>query len=655
MASSSDSESNKFQPRRRTISYEFVWLYEKQKCTPRGKDWDQLNRNGRVKEISVAISMKAQQVTDPVRDSFPELRNADLTKIRVYKSFSRGSKMERVFSGIPDAKSIKETFKKPSSKRVYLYLKTDTPASPQHLTCVTNAASGSGDSIPPVSQPNRVSTVIIADNRTPPTTEADSLSPVVPVQHNPISPSSTIPNLSLPETRLDHPLSLTQLDPTQDGALIDFSRSTSTVLIDADPQTHQLLVHDESDYEDNDLLQNIFDDNIVEIDPVYEQGSQLAAMEPPRTAGVIEEDLRPCGIADVMKGKVLIAKMDRTQEVQFCEKELMESNTHKPLPVFLNLFFDETCHQARTDERMLVCVVLKQQDSINNVQRLLSFLENERIYFWVAKSGTTSGRQVVERFGSNSEATEVYILAPTSSRPVLVERYSGETLQKVTKEDVLDAVRQGQASLEGLRRERKRLEIRQSQEEDLRKSLIADTKKIEAKDEGSNLKNDHHTTATNIREERRKRIEPEPEEGITIVLRFKDMKESRKFGKKAMFQEVYDWAGAMSAMPLHFTIQRRSEVVLHNQPIERHEVLDIYDRVSFKGNQPTDVQSELETTSTDVQSELETTFNAKFNERGLKATGSMISSKEQETRVDSKKRRKKEKRSGSQRKKVKKP
>ena len=80
MASSSDSESNQFQPRRRTISYEFVWLYEKRKSTPRGKDWDQLNRNGRVKEISMTISMKARQVTDLVRDNFPELRNADLTK-----------------------------------------------------------------------------------------------------------------------------------------------------------------------------------------------------------------------------------------------------------------------------------------------------------------------------------------------------------------------------------------------------------------------------------------------------------------------------------------------------------------------------------------------------------------------------------------------
>lgn len=40
---------------------------------------------------------------------------------------------------------------------------------------------------------------------------------------------------------------------------------------------------------------------------------------------------------------VLITKMDRTQEVLLCERELMESNIHKPLPVFLNLFFDEVC------------------------------------------------------------------------------------------------------------------------------------------------------------------------------------------------------------------------------------------------------------------------------------------------------------------------
>lgn len=33
-------------------------------------------------------------------------------------------------------------------------------------------------------------------------------------------------------------------------------------------------------------------------------------------------------------------------------------------------------------------------------------------------------------------------------------------------------------------------------------------------------------------------------------------------------------------MPLHFTLQRRNKVVLHMDPIEGHEVLDVYERVS---------------------------------------------------------------------------
>ena len=45
-------------------------------------------------------------------------------------------------------------------------------------------------------------------------------------------------------------------------------------------------------------------------------------------------------------------------------------------------------------------------------------------------------------------------------------------------------------------------------------------------------------------------------------------------------QEVYDWAGAMSVMPLFFTLQRRSKVVLHSHCIEGEEVLDIFERVS---------------------------------------------------------------------------
>ena len=42
---------------------------------------------------------------------------------------------------------------------------------------------------------------------------------------------------------------------------------------------------------------------------------------------------------------------------------------------------------------------------------------------------------------------------------------------------------------------------------------------------------------------------------------------------------MYDWAGAMTDTPLHFTIQRRSQVVKHEDPSEGQEVLDIYERV----------------------------------------------------------------------------
>ncbi|KAK2560844.1 hypothetical protein P5673_016655 [Acropora cervicornis] len=89
---------------------------------------------------------------------------------------------------------------------------------------------------------------------------------------------------------------------------------------------------------------------------------------------------------------------------------------------------------------------------------------------------------------------------------------------------------------------------------------------------------DHDATVHKIREEREKRVPPEPEEGTTIIIRFNDQKLSRKFTKNAMFQEVYDWAGAMSTMPPHFTLQRRSEVVLHEHHIKGQEVLDVYER-----------------------------------------------------------------------------
>ena len=80
MGTSCDSDSNQVQPRRRVVKYEFVWLNERRKSTPRWKDWNQLTRNGRVKETEVNLQMKARHLGELVRTNFPELRNADLTR-----------------------------------------------------------------------------------------------------------------------------------------------------------------------------------------------------------------------------------------------------------------------------------------------------------------------------------------------------------------------------------------------------------------------------------------------------------------------------------------------------------------------------------------------------------------------------------------------
>ena len=45
-------------------------------------------------------------------------------------------------------------------------------------------------------------------------------------------------------------------------------------------------------------------------------------------------------------------------------------------------------------------------------------------------------------------------------------------------------------------------------------------------------------------------------------------------------QEVYDWAGSLEDLPLHFTIQRMQQVVMHSDPLQGHEVLDVRGGVS---------------------------------------------------------------------------
>lgn len=571
--------------------------------------------------------------------------------------------MQRVFSGIPDAKTIKEYFAKPSSRRVYLYLKSDTQVPSQHSTSVANIASGSGSAdsgplvtqanptppvtqanpIPPVIQPNRTPPVTqpnttppmtqsnptppsIQPNPTPPVTQPNTIPPVAqsnptpPVaQSNPTSPTTQL-NPTHPVTQPNPTPPVPRRDPTHQVTLSGSSTSRRT----NSPGTQQPLVHVnvESDDEDNGLLHSPFDGNIVEIEPVQQQDHPSPIEETPETTGVLQEDLSPLGITDATKGKVPLSKIDRVHEVMICEKDLMDGNVYKPLPVLLNLPFDEMCQQGKADECMMVCVVLKEGDDLNPVRRLLSLLGNSKevIYFWIAKSGTKSARQVTDKFGSNTPKTEIFVLAPASARPVLVERYSGETLRNVKVQELENVIREGQNSIEGLRNERERKNMRKEQDEQFQESLLIDRKNAEqdtgvnasdVSDQGNQQPMQDVTDITKtvqcnsqekeekIRKVRLQRvIQEEPTQGHSVRVRTPNGIISRSFGLASHYQEVYDWVGSQKNMPLYFTLHRGDAVVLHQDQIladqtvnlterDEQEVTQLLlDQVSFKGNYP---------------------------------------------------------------------
>ncbi|XP_074632403.1 uncharacterized protein LOC141890726 [Acropora palmata] len=75
-----------------------------------------------------------------------------------------------------------------------------------------------------------------------------------------------------------------------------------------------------------------------------------------------------------------------------------------------------------------------------------------------------------------------------------------------------------------------------------------------------------------IREVRRKRVSVAPlKDGMKVILHLPGNKViGRRFCRGACFQEVYDWAGLMEDVPLHFTIHRGGKLVTHECCIDDH-------------------------------------------------------------------------------------
>jgi len=58
----------------------FVWLSELPKAILRGRPWDELNCEGRVKEIQFGKKFTQRHIRDKIKENFNQLVEADFTR-----------------------------------------------------------------------------------------------------------------------------------------------------------------------------------------------------------------------------------------------------------------------------------------------------------------------------------------------------------------------------------------------------------------------------------------------------------------------------------------------------------------------------------------------------------------------------------------------
>ena len=78
--SSSASDCGSPQPKGRSTNKVFVWLKEKAKCTPRGNPWVLLNREGRVKYVTIGGNYSSVKMKELLKENFAGLAAVDLNR-----------------------------------------------------------------------------------------------------------------------------------------------------------------------------------------------------------------------------------------------------------------------------------------------------------------------------------------------------------------------------------------------------------------------------------------------------------------------------------------------------------------------------------------------------------------------------------------------
>ncbi|XP_068699455.1 uncharacterized protein [Montipora foliosa] len=676
------------------------------KAMPTRREFSRLEAAGRVKQIAFTKNHAAADIERLLLFHFPCLVDLDLTRLRFITSYDKGHAMSVVFRHIPSGEEIMAQFTQGPKQKVYIYWKG--PASVNLDDALPSSSTATSSTLPSTVTP----TASTSSNPIPSVSLIPSSTLSTPV------PTSTIssPVASFNSTGVNQPALATTMSRPSNGR--ETRRYLEHLAAGDNRPAVSLRTSDDDDNDDAVFMQSVFSDDVIEIDPPAINNFPVetpTSMESSTAkgykgspfygsglkGGLVVEDISSSGLGGSSN------RVSRVDEVAECQKMLQRGNERTAMLPFLIHSFEELCWQAREDNKGMIVVLLNSRRKGDaNRGTLLRILHNvesrhdNNWLFWVADSWSSDGRKVFHTHGGDQRRDRLLFLTPSTGRNATL---LGEIAD--TETDTCDAVLQNIMARAALhitdehqqreqyvkwRKERKEQEeelsaLQKKHKREKQECKESEKPKVTASEKDETVKcypcDDHDATVHKIREDREKRVSPEPEEGTTIILRFKDQKLSRKFAKNAMFQEVYDWAGAMSTMPLHFTIQRRSEVVLHEHHIKRQEVLDIYEReenevkrllnsqVSFKGNLPCDVQEILETTADEKQYQenkkqvdreqrvMKTKEGKQQEEKTEKSRETdccSVSELQQEPGVDSKRKKKKEKRSGSQRKKIKK-
>ncbi|XP_074608157.1 uncharacterized protein LOC141860874 isoform X6 [Acropora palmata] len=460
--------------------------------------------------------------------NFPALRGQDLTRIRLYKSTSRGSQLIRICTGIPEAKEIMKLLGRSKSKKILIHLKRHNPGAsssgppdsqtaltqplafaPQDtLSIISSSQSPSATSYPLSTLPSpsmATMTVPSSSTRPPVSTFSSNRSTSMYSTTTIVSTASSLVSSHLPLTTT----TTRTRRPTGGHSTRQYLAQLAQSNIADGTQLAPLRIDVDSDDNLSDLLDSPLDETTVQVANNTDPAQGLQTAPPSKVTGLLKSfggsDIPVTIIAGTSEdpfygegtragrvtenfsslglGGITETMFSRTEEVARCiqlmQQSCIDNNlaSEVTIPPFMNHSFEEICWQAHDSRRAVVVVLLNPSSHHNQsrsamlrvLQRLQEACQESDWFFpWVAETSSISGERVGTLYG-HRDYDQIIILAPSSRQtPVFVDRVGGADFHNFDHKTLYERVK---IMIEGLSLERERLSqwrlLRKEQEKNL--------------------------------------------------------------------------------------------------------------------------------------------------------------------------------------------